>query len=259
MTKTFMIGLVPALLAGFMVSCGGGDEPSNNNVPTGGEKEINKDTVGSATITVKYAGEPFDPGTVEAIGNSCDTLTGGTVPKENLIVNANKTVRNALVYVVKGHEEYKWDKATETVVLDQVNCQYTPHVLAAQVGQSIEIHNGDNIAHNVHGFPSKNGAEFNKSQGSKGDNTYKLRLRRQEIGIFVKCDVHSWMNAYIHAVEHPWFGLTGEDGTVKLDGLPPGKYTIHVWHEKYKKNEQKVEVTVPEKGNVAGEVTFPAV
>ncbi len=58
----------------------------------------------------------------------------------------------------------------------------------------------------------------------------------------VKCNVHPWMRAYIGVVSHPFFAVTGDDGTFTIKGLPPGTYTIEVWHEKYGKQEQPVTV-----------------
>ncbi|MEO6436146.1 MAG: carboxypeptidase-like regulatory domain-containing protein, partial [Tepidisphaeraceae bacterium] len=47
----------------------------------------------------------------------------------------------------------------------------------------------------------------------------------------VKCDVHPWMSAYIVALEHPFFGTSGEDGSFSIANLPPGDYTLTAWHE----------------------------
>jgi hypothetical protein len=48
------------------------------------------------------------------------------------------------------------------------------------------------------------------------------------------------MNAYACVVDHPFFAITGEDGSFSLKGLPPGQYTITAWHEKFGKQETKV-------------------
>ncbi len=49
--------------------------------------------------------------------------------------------------------------------------------------------------------------------------------------ILVRCDVHPWMQAFIGVVPHPFFGVSGEDGTFELQGLPAGDYVIEAWHE----------------------------
>ena len=54
----------------------------------------------------------------------------------------------------------------------------------------------------------------------------------------VKCNIHPWMKAYVGVVSHPYFAVTGDDGSFELKDLPPGDYTIQVWHEKYGTQEQ---------------------
>ena len=66
----------------------------------------------------------------------------------------------------------------------------------------------------------------------------------------VKCNVHPWMRAYIGVVAHPFFAVTGDDGTFTIKGLPPGTYTIEVWHEKFGTQEQQVTVGAKESKTV---------
>ncbi|MCZ6916612.1 MAG: prealbumin-like fold domain-containing protein [Gemmatimonadetes bacterium] len=47
----------------------------------------------------------------------------------------------------------------------------------------------------------------------------------------VKCDIHGWMSGVLAVFDHPFFAVTGDDGTFSLDGLPPGDYVVEAWHE----------------------------
>ena len=58
----------------------------------------------------------------------------------------------------------------------------------------------------------------------------------------VKCNIHAWMHSYIGVVDHPYFAVTGPDGAFEWKNVPPGDYTIVVWHEKLGKQEQQVHV-----------------
>jgi hypothetical protein len=66
-----------------------------------------------------------------------------------------------------------------------------------------------------------------------------------------KCDVHGWMNAWIGVLDHPFYAVTGADGTFSLKGLPPGTYTIEAWHEKLGTQTQMVTVGAAESRDVA--------
>jgi len=64
--------------------------------------------------------------------------------------------------------------------------------------------------------------------------------------VTVKCNVHPWMKAYVGVQRHPFFAVTGADGTFSLKGLPPGDYVIEAWHEKYPAIQQNVTVGAKE-------------
>jgi hypothetical protein len=70
----------------------------------------------------------------------------------------------------------------------------------------------------------------------------------------VKCNVHPWMRAYIGVVSHPFFAVTGEDGTFTIKGLPPGTYTLEAWHEKY--GTKDVQITVAPKESKTADFTM---
>ena len=62
------------------------------------------------------------------------------------------------------------------------------------------------------------------------------------------------MRAYIGVVRHPFFAVTGEDGNFSDCRLPPGKYTLEAWHERYGK--QNVELTVAAKDTKTVDFAF---
>jgi hypothetical protein len=76
----------------------------------------------------------------------------------------------------------------------------------------------------------------------------------REVMVPLKCDVHAWMRAYVGALEHPYFAVTGEAGTFTLPDLPPGTYTIEAWHERLGTREQQVTIGAKESKDV--EFTF---
>jgi len=136
-----------------------------------------------------------------------------------------------------------WPPPQGPIDLDQKGCMYQPHVIGVMTNQDIKIVNSDPTNHNIHPLPKVN-QEWNESQPPKGDSKLK-HFTREEVMIPVKCNVHPWMRAYIGVVGHPFFAVTGNDGTFKIQGLPPGTYTLQAWHEKY--GVQDVPVTVAAK------------
>ncbi len=166
---------------------------------------------------------------------------------EEVVVNANGTLKNVLVYVKDGLGTRKFEAPATKVTFDQVGCIYVPHVLGIQTGQELEVVNSDPTLHNVHSL-SKANPPFNIAQPKKG---MKLTRRFEKPEVFkVKCEVHTWMGAYIGVFNHPFFAVTGDDGTFTLSKLPAGEYTLEAWHEKYGTQTGKVKV------DAAGKATF---
>jgi plastocyanin len=116
------------------------------------------------------------------------------------------------------------------VTIDQHGCVYTPRVVGIQIGQPLRVQNSDPGLHNVHGV-SAGGDGFNVGQPMAGMvNTFQLK---EEGIVQLKCDVHTWMVAFVGVVRHPHFAVTGAAGTFELQNVPVGSYTVRAWHERY--------------------------
>lgn len=159
---------------------------------------------------------------------------------EEVVVNKNGTLKNVIIFVKDGLSGKKFSAPSTAALFDQKGCEYVPHVLAFQTGQELEVVNSDPTLHNVHSL-SKDNAPFNTAQPGKGINTLHKKFDKPEI-FKVKCEVHTWMNAYMGVFNHPFFAVTGDDGTFDLKKLPAGDYTIEAWHEKYPPQTMKVKV-----------------
>ena len=106
--------------------------------------------------------------------------------------------------------------------MDQVGCQYVPHVMGLMVGQAFKVLNSDGILHNVHAL-SKVNRPFNMAMPPTRKEASETFTKEE--GMFtVKCDVHPWMRSYISVSSHPFFAVTGEDGSFTIKNLPAGEY-----------------------------------
>ena len=70
----------------------------------------------------------------------------------------------------------------------------------------------------------------------------QFRLKDEELMLQLTCDIHRWMTAYIGVVGHPYFAVSGSDGTFEIGNVPVGAYTIQTWHERYGDYTQPVRV-----------------
>jgi plastocyanin len=148
-------------------------------------------------------------------------------------------LQNVIVFVADGLGDRTFDPPSQPAVIQQKGCMYQPHVLAVRANQPFEVINEDPTSHNIHAIPANN-REWNKAEppGAKIDEAFA----REEIAIPVKCNVHPWMHSYVAVFKHPYFTVTGKDGSFNLENLPPGTYTIEAWHEKLGSATQKITV-----------------
>jgi len=211
---------------------------------------------------------PVDPATAASISGA--VLFEGTAPPaqpinmrsdpacaaagegatfEVISVGENGGLGNVFVYVKDGLGDLRFPVPATPVVLDQKGCRYVPHVLGIQVGQPLEVVNSDPTLHNVHAVAKLN-QEFNTGQPIQGMR-HTHTFSTVEVMTPFKCDVHSWMSAYVGVLDHPFFAVTGEDGQFSLQGLPPGTYTIEAWHEQLGTQTQTVTVGAQEAADVS--------
>jgi len=158
-----------------------------------------------------------------------DAHPGGMM-SEDFLVAGDGGLANIIVYIKSGLDGEKWDVPSAPAVLDQVKCQYVPHVIVIQRGQGLIIRNSDATMHNVHGEPAAN-AKFNLPMSTVGELAPRV-FERAEEPFLIRCDVHGWMASYLAVLDHPCHAVTGPDGTFRIEGVPPGKYQLAAWHEK---------------------------
>lgn len=173
---------------------------------------------------------------------TCAQLNPQGLRSEEFAAGNGGALANVLVYVKKGLEGkvFAPPPKTETVTIDQRKCRFTPHVFGIRAGQTLRVTNSDPLTHNIHPQP-KNNREWNQSQ-EEGAVALERRFPRAELMVRIKCNVHPWMRAYVHVLEHPYFAVTGADGLFEIAGLPPGDYVLEALHEKAPPAEQAVHV-----------------
>jgi plastocyanin len=111
------------------------------------------------------------------------------------------------------------------LVLEQRNMQFTPRVLAARVGSTIELPNNDRVFHNVFSF--NHGKPFDLGLYPVGA-TKRITLDRPAVNRLY-CNIHPHMAAYIVAVDTPYFATSNKAGEFTIPGVPAGEFTYHAW------------------------------
>jgi plastocyanin len=156
--------------------------------------------------------------------------------------------RDAVVYLENVQGQLPAPK--EAPQIDQVKMVFIPHVLPVMVGTTVKFLNSDSVLHNVY-TPSKAGDRFNLGSWPKGQTKSFTFNKPGEVRLL--CNVHPEMEAWVIVVPNPYFAKTGPDGAYSIPNVPPGKYTLKVWHEKAKFTPREIEA--PASGDVTGNFT----
>ena len=254
----FWLLLVLCCSLALLVACGGGGEgdgegddvpEASSDAPAESAPAVDTANAGGVKGVINYAGPDGDTPIAMNADPTCASLHTTPVDTGKYLVKDGK-LGNVFVYVKTGLEGKSFPTPTEKKVLDQQGCQYHPHVMGLQVGQALSIKNSDATLHNIHSLPKSN-AEFNQGQPIQNmefDHTFD----KAEVMVPFKCDVHPWMNAYLGVLDHPYYAVSGEDGTFSIDKLPAGTYTLEAWHEELGTATQQVTVAA----NQTADVTF---
>ena len=178
---------------------------------------------------VALSGEPPDLSSkVEVPANHQDFAhCAEHVKDERLLLGKEKALANVVVSI----EDYRPRERPEPriVRMDNKNCLFVPHVLAATLGSTLEITNSDGFIHNSRGL-LKPLQGINRAIPPGGSGKFEHKLRQPGWGV-MKCDYHPWMQAHVHVFPHELFAITRPDGTFRIVNIPPGTHKVRLWHE----------------------------
>ncbi len=184
---------------------------------------------GTVTGTVKWSGPTPRQATV-AISKDpqiCDPEAHKTRDLERLIVGSQGGVANTVVFLKDISRGKAMDLPLQRQFLDQKQCRYEPHILLVPANAKLQMKSSDAVLHTVHmdGAATYNlPFPFPNQVISRDMSTTGL--------VNLKCNGgHTWMNAEMLVVSHPYYAVTDETGKFELSNVPSGDYQIVAWHE----------------------------
>lgn len=158
-----------------------------------------------------------------------------SIPADALVIDPKtKGVQFGFAYVTKpvgtnpNAEKELISKSAE-VEIDQKGCRFVPHAVAVHKDQALLFKNSDAVGHNVRYSTFNNGAQNQMvAQNGKMESKFASGERNPSE---VKCDIHPWMSGQFMVFDHPFFAVTGPDGSFEIKGVPAGTQSFIVRHE----------------------------
>jgi hypothetical protein len=218
-------------------------------------RPVDPSTAGSISGSVKLEGAPPRMRTINMSAvPACARMHATPAALGDVLLGDNGALQNVVVYLQGDFTPYSFPPDTAPVTIDQKGCIYVPRVVAITTATPLHIHNSDSATHNTHPI-TRNNREWNETQAVGGAVAERF-FSRPEIPITLKCNLHPWMTAHVAVFSHPYFQVTGPDGSFSLKSVPPGNYTVTAWHERYGTTEQTV--TVAPTGEEKVSITYQA-
>lgn len=165
---------------------------------------------------------------------------GGDRLSDELVVGKSGGIQNVVLSIDGIAAGKEWG-FPEEFTYDQKKCAFVPRILLIKPNMAGAILNSDSIGHNFHTISTGVYNINKKIQPNSKLVVTKDQIRRSG-KVRAKCDIHSWMGGWWVVAETPYAVVTDNDGNFSITGVPPGSYTLKVWHEKLGDSERKVVV-----------------
>ena len=198
----------------------------------------------------------------------CGRISTGTGWRivEDFLIGPEGALKDAVV-MLKGIKKGKAFK-TEKVRVEAIDCDFLPFVNVMQKKDELTVVNMDPIEHDIQGYETarERGARvlfnrplpmnpFHKVLGMMNSHKHmpgkpmieNVHLRKGRNIFVMQCGFHPYMFSWGLIVDNPYYFITKEDGTFEIPDVPPGDYTLTVWHAGMKKYLNK-KITVEPKG-----------
>lgn len=179
-------------------------------------------------------------------------VCGQTVENDDIVTGSGGALEGAVVFL-DGIERGA-APTRRNITIDQNGCRYVPHIQATTRGSTLTITSHDQTLHNIHGFLGTR-TLFNIAMPTPG-----MRVRRplrRSGHVRMQCDAgHTWMSAHIRVFDHPYFAVTTSNGRFNLSDIPPGHYTLKVWHPRL--GEQTAEIDIEAGGSTTSNLQLRA-
>ena len=207
---------------------------------------------GTISGKVVLKGDVPDPVLLHAKGapiKDGEVCAAEDVYRDDLVIDKEtKGIANVFLYIYKAPKDIHPEAATPApkVIFDQEKCQFRPHVMVVQAGQTVEVLNSDPVAHNTHTYPLRNQAvNILVAPNTKaGEGVDVATAVREIVPHQVKCDFHPWMIAHWLVLDHPYAVATDAQGNFKMENLPVGDHELRIWHERAGYLDRKYKVSV---------------
>jgi plastocyanin len=143
----------------------------------------------------------------------------------------------------------------KTFTIEQRELQFSPYVNVVQTGSTVRFTNVDPYDHHVRstptgplgGVPAVKDFEMRLGAATTGSQPKSAEVVMDKPGaIGLGCHLHGSMRGHLLVTDTPYFAKTNAQGVALIEGLPPGKAQLKLWHPDQLSEQALQNVQVPE-------------
>lgn len=191
----------------------------------------------SGTVTLASPLEPAEP-----IATGRDSAVCGKAIPDSSVQQKGAGLANVVVWLegIRAGKPLPLEKRLE---LESDHCMLTPRVQAAVTGSAVNVIGHDDFRQHLRFLSARDSAARASVLLGKDEQVIPTELPAKTPGLVIIRDAdHPWPRAFLAVFDHPYYAVTQSDGSFRIDGVPPGTYTLVAWHERTGRTEQKVTV-----------------
>lgn len=175
----------------------------------------------------------------------CEQISDGHGNRElrEFFVGKGGELKNVVIAIdgIKRGKPFPAEPPRATIHL----CQFEPFVAVFWKPYTLFVENRDPLLHilvGIQGEATRRPALFLLPLSEYGTRTIRFKFRRNRRIMGVQCEVHSFDQMWGISVDNPYFAVTGEDGRFSIPDIPPGSYSLSVWHPLKKIESRSIRV-----------------
>ena len=187
----------------------------------------------------------------------CGRISTGTGWRllQPFVIGPQGGFKNVVIYIGSIHKGKPFSYVTPRI--EAIDCKFEPYITIVRDKHDVEVVNMDPVFHDIQGYEtSKFGARvlFNvplpmskklqkeallagKTVKDRAGEvlTQRIKMGKQRNLFVMQCGFHAYMESWGFAVKNPYYALTAKDGSYSITDIPPGTYTVQVWHPMVRK------------------------
>lgn len=197
---------------------------------------------GTISGTVRFEGTPPKPRVITVTKDKA-VARDASRQVDVVVVNDGK-LAEAIVYLKKVLAGKEWPELPDGGMVDQKGARFIPHSRVIHKGMKVPVKNSDPVMHNIHAYELIGRARrtiFNKGQIKNTTLNLGFDVKRVPY-VKIECDAHNFMHEYLFVASSPYYSVSGKEGLFEITDVPPGNYTLVVWHPVLGIQETKIQV-----------------